>query len=51
VVNLPDDQTAISGYDRPTIVAWKGTEAYDILNQMVTVMVENYQEYAERVAL
>jgi hypothetical protein len=48
---FPDDQTAISGDDRPTIVAWKGTEAYDVLNQMVTVMVENYQEYAERVPL
>lgn len=47
----PDDQTAVSGHDRPTIVAWKGTEEYDILNQMIMVMVQNYQENAEMVPL
>lgn len=47
----PDDQTAVSGHDRPTIVAWKGTKEYDVLHQMVMVMVQNYQENAERVPL
>lgn len=48
---FPDDQTAISGHDRPTFVAWKGTEEYTILNQMITVMVENYSENKEVVTL
>src|SRR5205807_7915257 len=46
-LTFPDDQTAISGHDRPTIVVWKGTEEYDVLNQMITAMVTNYQDYAE----
>ncbi|SRR5258707_8437 len=48
---FPDDQTAISGHDRPAIVVWKGTEEYDILNQMVLVLVENYRNNAEAVPL
>jgi len=47
----PDDQTAVSGDDRPTIVVWRGTEEYDILDQMVMVMVKNYEENAEAVPL
>src|SRR5581483_1048191 len=48
---FPDDQTAISGHDRPTFIVWKGTEEFEVLAQMVDVMVKNYQEYAEEVVL
>jgi len=50
-LTFPDDQTAISGHDRPMLVVWKGTEEYEFLNGMVTEMVENYQQHAEVVAL
>ena len=46
-----DDQIAVSGHDRPTIVVWRGTEEFDVLDQMVSVMVKNYQENGEEVQL
>jgi hypothetical protein len=50
-IHFPDDQVAISGHDRPTIVVWKGTEEFAILDKMVTDMIANYQENAEEVEL
>lgn len=50
-IHFPDDQVAVSGHDRPTIVAWKGTEEFAILDKMVTDMIANYQENAEEVEL
>lgn len=49
--HFPDDQVAVSGHDRPTMVVWKGTEEFTILDTMVTDMIANYRENAEEAQL
>jgi hypothetical protein len=49
--DFPNDTTAVSGHDRATIIAWKGTSDYEALNSTLNVLLANYLAHREEVPL
>ena len=50
-IHFPNDQVAVSGHDRPTLVAWKGTKEFAILDKMVTGPAVQVSRSASRTAI
>lgn len=47
----PDDQISVSGHDRATIIAWRGTAEFDALNSTFMAMVDIYRDPRNEVPL
>jgi hypothetical protein len=41
---FPDDPVTIAGKDRPTLLAWNGTEDFEILRNMIESLAASYRE-------
>jgi hypothetical protein len=47
----PDDTIDISGHDRAAVVVYKGTNEFQVLDKMFSLLEKNYREYAEIVPI